>query len=385
MKSRVNTLKLQKVNTLLLVAIFHLLVSGFLYWHFGVRIVNDSRRYFEYADNLNSGFYFDHHNFWYFGYVSFIFIAQLISDNPEMIVLFQYLLSFVAVIFLYKTCLILYDNKWTAVIAAMLYIFIIEILAWNSYILPEAIYASAIVFSFYLLVKPNKKIGQWILAIVVVMVTCLVKPTGITLFASILMVLLVKLTDNLKGRSKYVLFFIAGVMVLIIINRMLHTYIIIENYLTGEIVYAISTLPEHPYFNLLSVEVPQDIYVPDPGYQPLSRLILFIFFNPLFILKLSLAKTLLFLLHIRPYWSTSHNIFVMVFLYPIYWFAAKNFTSVHTSRYHRIFGLTFFCMNILIIAFTTVDWDGRFLLPLLPLLFISGSKEIVDSFSRTAS
>lgn len=334
-------MEINKENTvtpILILSICYLIVAAFLYNHYGVKIVNDTHRYLYYADNLSKGFYFDPHNFWYIGYVIFIFFVRLLSDNPEYIILSQYLLSLFAVICLYKASFIITNDSRIAFLTSVFYIFIIEVLTWNSYLLPEAIYASAISISFYLIVRPNKNIAYWTLTCLVVLFTCIVKPTGIAFMASIVMVLLFRVNQKFENRRvKYTLVTVVGVAFLVILNKMLHTYILIENYLTGEIVYGITTLPGHKDLELLSIDVPANIYIPEKSYPPLIRLAIFVVTNPVFIFKMAGYKVLLFLLHIRPYWSLSHNLFVALSLYPVYFFAFRKIPNLKPdySLYYR--------------------------------------------------
>jgi len=60
---------------------FFLLINGFLFQKYGVKVVTDTHRYVEYASNLQSGFYFDPHNFWYIGYSLYILLIQLLQGS----------------------------------------------------------------------------------------------------------------------------------------------------------------------------------------------------------------------------------------------------------------------------------------------------------------
>ena len=73
---------------------YHLLILSLLFWviaslifvKFGVKNVNDSHRYLEYATNLKNGFYIDRHNIWYIGYVIFIYLVRLISGSSSELI-----------------------------------------------------------------------------------------------------------------------------------------------------------------------------------------------------------------------------------------------------------------------------------------------------------
>ncbi|MEP2772828.1 MAG: hypothetical protein ABJH05_11815 [Fulvivirga sp.] len=364
---------------ILIITVAYLIVSTFLFVSYGIKVVNDTHRYMEYAENLNQGIYIDQHNIWYVGYVLFLFVIQKISSSHEAIILAQYALAYVAVLCLYRTAFMLSNCKLTAVVAALIYCCFMEILTWCSYLIPEGIYISCLTITFFLLVKSTRLASYIFPTSLFIIFTCLIKPTGIALIGAILIGVTYKVGLLIKSRNVKILVSTSVCLLLLLLaNRMLNTFILIENYVIGEIVYAITSLPNHPDIELLTLDIPKDIYVPSKDISPLPRLALFIINNPVFFLKLSLSKVAWFILHIRPYWSTGHNIFVMLFLMPLYYFSAVFIISEKRSSL-KIFTFTFIIIHIITIAFTTVDWDGRFFMPLMPILIIFGSMGLMNS------
>jgi len=79
-KLEIGQLNLSKVQSLLFLSLLYLLVSLYLFNKYGIRIMNDSPRYLNYAADLNTkGIYFDPLNFWYISYVFFVYISQMID------------------------------------------------------------------------------------------------------------------------------------------------------------------------------------------------------------------------------------------------------------------------------------------------------------------
>lgn len=127
----------------------YIIVSTVCSYSYGIKFVNDSPRYLNYALNLRQGFYIEPHNFWYFGYVLFIYVIKLFNQTYFAIIISQYVLGYLAVIAIYETGLILFNNRIRALLPALLYIGFFEIPAWNSYILSEPFYISFTCFSIY--------------------------------------------------------------------------------------------------------------------------------------------------------------------------------------------------------------------------------------------
>jgi len=371
---------------LLLVSALYCGVSIFLFHRYGVKIVNDSERYLVYANDLKHGFYFDNHNFWYIGYVLFIFIIQLFYKGLLAIVFTQYFLSFIAVIALYKTALLLFNNTRSAVISSVSYILFFEIPTWNSYILCESLYCSLTCISLYLLTLSYSRPGRvylYLLTAMVICITALTKPTGIALIGAVLTIVFVSFWKSHKNTPvRIALVLILSTTFLLVVNRMLFTYQVMENYQLGEIIYAITSLPHNKLNSLLIIDPPKDVYIPSPNNPPLVRIVIFILNNPLYFLKLFSSKLFYFIFHIRPYWSWTHNLFSLLFLLPFYFYSLRALAKNNVRPEIKIFAATYVLIHCASIGVTSEDWDGRFLMPLLPVIFLLGASEIPVTFIK---
>lgn len=362
-------------------------VSIYLFYRHGVKIVNDSSRYLEYAGNLENGFYFDQHNFWYIGYVLFVFVINLFFDGPLSIVIAQYILSLIAVVLVYKTSLLLFINTKAAIISSVSYILFIEILSWNSYILCESLYCSLTCISLYLIACTYKRTDPppylYILTAVAVGITTLTKPTGIALLGAILTIAFIRLWHNKKNISfRIAAALVVGTTFILVINKMLSTYLVIENYQLGEVIYAITTLPHNALYDTLIIDPPDNIYIPSQQYPPLLRIVMFILNNPFYFFWLFSSKVFYFIFHIRPYWSLTHNLFTLLFLIPFYFYCIRAFVAQNIQKEIKIFSAIYLLIHCISIGLTSEDWDGRFLMPLLPLIFLLGASEISTGHKR---
>lgn len=370
---------------LLLLLITYFLVSFYLFQTYGVKVVNDSERYLTYARNLQAGFYFDAHNFWYFTYSLFIYCIFLFTENPFWIIIAQYVVSFLSIIALYKTYKLVFEDKLGACLSALLYILFIEVVAWNSYILCESLYCSLTCFSLYRLVKllktPNSFLDLGLTALIVLL-TIFTKPSGIALLGALVLTLITLQWKKINSKQlKIGLALVLSIAFILLINQMLTTFLLIENYSTGDIIYAASSLPGLSSYHWLVIQVPKNIYIPPVELSPLVRLAAFITHNFWFWLQLFIAKILYFIFHIRPYWSLKHNVFVLTMLLPMYFFTGLHFMKHRLPFPVLFFSSTYILLHSLIVGVTSVDWDGRFLMPVLPLLFIIGIASVRKQFS----
>lgn len=223
---------------------------------------------------------------------------------------------------------------------------------------------------------------KFILAILIVLLTVLAKPTGIALLGAILAVAFYKVTSKLKiAAYKWMLLSSICILFLLLTNKMLSTFTLIENdYAKGEIVYGITTVsPNRPGLDKLIVIPPNNMYIPPIDHPPLLRIISFIIHHPAYWLKLFITKLFYFFFHIRPYWSLSHNLFSLLFLIPVYFFSIRGLVVGKLTKEKLLFLVPFFALHVLSVGLSTVDWDGRFLMPLLPVLFLLATAGIPNT------
>ncbi len=370
-------------------SVLFLLLSLILFLNFGVKNVNDSHRYLDYATNLQAnGFYFDRHNFWYIGYSLFIYLIRLTtgSSNEINLIISQVILSYFSLLLLYRASHNLSGSSGVAFTTALLYLIFVEILSWNFYILCESFYLSLTCFSLYFLSKyfqGDKSIVTILVGGLVFLLTFFTKPTGVALAAAILGLILIRFYRSIsKPIIKYALGGVSALLLLILINKMLETFLVMENYSIGEVVYAISTLPYKVEYASLFVTVPTNLDFPPSMYPPLGKILYFITFNPTYWIKLFFAKVFFFLFHVRPFWSFEHNLFSLMILLPVYFYSIKSLIASATIKSVRVFSIMYLTIHTLSIGITTVDWDGRFLMPLLPLLFLLSASGIANDVNR---
>ncbi len=134
----------------------------------------------------------------------------------------------------------------------------------------------------------------------------------------------------------------------------------IDSYSRAEVIY-----PGIPFL----VDPINDIFIPGADHSALVKLFLFVLNNPFFFVKISVVKAALFLAHIKPYFSLWHNLAIGIVLYPVYYFMIIGFRFPFSGPL-KIGMIAFVLLQIVMVSLTSENWDGRFLLPLLPVVFI---------------
>lgn len=355
-----------------------LLISGYLginvvlFIKDGVKIVADSERYIEYATRLHDGFYFDPHNFWYIGYSLYIALIQQLHGDVMGVVIGQYALGLLAVVALYHASLYIWNNRWSAWCTTLFYLLFIEIASWNAYVLTESIYLSFTCFSLYFLARvtrePSWAVGS--ITFIVVLFTIFIKPTGIALAGALSWVLLAYYLQRLNNRIIRVAVVLISVSTFIyLVNQRLATYLIMENYQSGEVIYGVTTVKDRAGVSIFLLDVPENSYHPSAHLPPIVKMVLFFLHHPVYWLKLFFTKAYYLLFHIRPFWSVGHNVFSLIVLIPAYFYCIRVFLKERSKNQVVTFAIVYLAIHVLSVCMTSEDWDGRFLMPMLPVVF----------------
>jgi hypothetical protein len=332
----------------------------------------DSALYIRDANQILAGSIPEGRNVWYLGYSLFLAVVFFCKGSLQSVIILQMIFSGVAAICLYSMTTKITKQKSTAIITVFLYLVWIKIHEWNTFIYTESLFTSMGVVSFSLLIQ-SKKNWQYLLTGMLLTYTFFIRPAGFCFVAGLIFFLFAQHRQKVS-RSVMIL---AGLFLLIgcslLLNKMLAHYKFIESYARAEIIYPKITL---------GMNIPDSVVIPEDNYPPLIRLIIFVWKNPLYFLKLSGLKLLLFFGNVKPYFSTIHNLCIMIFLYPLYYLAIKGWRTLNVSGKEKYFCLAYISMQALTIALTTENWDGRFLIPILPFIFVLSATGITSMMHR---
>ncbi len=346
-----------------LLFIVWIVVQGLVFYHYGAIEALDSDFYLSFAQALSQGHIPTDRGLWYSSYSLFLAFVLALGGTLTTVVLLQFLFSGIAAFALYKLVYNLFQNYTTAFLAVLQYLLWIKIHQWNSYIYTESLFISFSIISFALLCL-SKETLHYVLTALVIAFTLFLRPTGICFFIGLCgyFIFLLSNKKSISTSSLLIVMISTSILVLVLVNTLLEEYVyyFIDSYSKSELIY--------PNINL-GLNAPQQLDLPSPSHAPLIQLIEFILYNPLYFLKLFVIKCLLFLGNIKPYFSWLHNAVVVAVLYPIYGFALYGFKKMPWTK-ENIFMLSYIVMQTLTVSMTSENWDGRFLILILPFVFV---------------
>lgn len=369
----------------LFLSILFVIVNGILFWKLGVSVDADTERFLSYAEEIKeSGIFYKPHDFWYIAYPLFIILMTSVHDSLGMVVIGQVALSYVALMSLYGSGRRLYGNPQAGLVSGLLFLGFLMISFWNFWIYCESLLISLNCLSIYFLikwVKGKRNLGNYVVGTLVIIAAFFTKPTGIALLGGILLSAAFILWRKEQFKSVRWAGLIGVVFLFILLlNQMLSTFGFVEAYKMGEIVYNIHKLADKDYAQWLIVEVPENLFIPSSELSPIIQFVSLILGNPVYSLQLFGTKLFFYLFYIRPYYSMVHNALALIVLLPIYVFFFLEMIKDSISKSFKIFVLGFIAISILGTSLMTINWNSRFLVPVLPLIFLFACNGIVKLF-----
>lgn len=352
----------------LLLGLWVLVQVSLLWQHHGPRYVNDSGRYLAYGTRIARQWYFEHdHNLRYVGYPLFISLWLKLGAGWWGIVLGQMAVSGLAARAFYRTLrrLTPHASDWRpAALATAALIGWRDAQQFNVYILTESLFSSLTILSFWALVRARRgPAGRWVVFGVLVLLAGIVRPNGFVVAGAAGLAGLARLWQ-IPSRRAFRRALLAGVLLAPlwwwVLNKLLLTFTLVETYLRGEIIYGYT-----PWV----VEPTEPLVLPPSGLSPVLRLSYFILANPVYFAKLATLKGLLFFSYVKSYYSWSHIVLIVAFIYPCYWLALRGLRAGAAWLPARVFLGGVVAVQGLVVMLTVEDWDVRFLLPVLPCVF----------------
>ncbi len=332
------------------------------YSKFGITSSADTPFYIAQANDWLEGTWPEGRERWYSSYSLTIALVIAITGSASYIVVVQVLLSLVAMLALYKLGNEVSKQYKAGFIACIMYLFFFKLQQWNYFIYAESLAISGAIIVLCFLVKAKKMLPVMLTAVVLCYVVFL-RPNGLGVLVASFMYLIAHTYQKRQLIKQQLVIGSATfiIMILYISNRMLATEVasFIDSYSRGELVYPNHTLGFKPDQNLTK---------PSPENPPLLQLLLFAVQNSWYFLQLCMLKLVLFIFHVKPYFSIFHNIYLLLFLPVVYLYFCSALKIVPLPV--AAFALTVFTLQAAIVSISSENWDGRFLLPVLPPVFL---------------
>ncbi|MDQ2795446.1 MAG: hypothetical protein M3Y12_15775, partial [Bacteroidota bacterium] len=241
------------------------------------------------------------------------------------------------------------------------------------FLLTESLFISLTVLAFGAFTKVRAgRPRDWALLLVLLALAALARPNGFVVgLAAALAGLdaLRRRPDRRPWRAALLGLVLLAPLLWIALNHQLATFYLMDTYQRGELIFR---------YPLWAVHQTAPLHMPPPGTGPAARVGYFVVHNPVYMGRLMLGKLFVFMSYLKPHYSLAHRALGVLVLWPAYWLAARGTRRLGIWRPARVFLAGVFLLQTAIIMLTVDDWDVRFLAPVLPVVFILTTLELMS-------
>ena len=337
---------------------FWILVNGFLFYWLGIKYAIDTSRFDAEASAWINGTFEPSYRMWYAGYIAVLVICKSLFHSIYPSILFQYILSTVATIYFYKGLQNLFKNTKIAFYSTVLVIGYFPIQQWNTCLLTESIFISLVLlFVWALSIEKNSR--KWFILLLISILATSLRPNGGIL---LLNTCAIYYFQQIKRDKRLLLLFsISIVIILLVLQNNTDTFyqFSLESFNKGEIICGYAHVPI------------QNTYITnDSSSGSITKILHLITQHPIKSIQLYISRLVALWCDDREYYSLAHNLFIRCYLLFAYSMAVIGCVQ-YRKVYTKLFWATvLYCgLNSILVMITYADWDGRFLAPLLPMIF----------------
>jgi 4-amino-4-deoxy-L-arabinose transferase-like glycosyltransferase len=359
---RVRRLKGYPGLTSLLLASLFLFMNLTILMSGGVRLGGDSPRYLGGAENLLRGLPLQRREIFHSGYESLIAVCRLTGAGLTGVICIQILLAATASVALYDLGRRLHGHR-AGLIAAGLFVSNPDITRWNAFILTDSLYISLVILSVWSIHTASRRKRYWYFTAAAALgMAASVRPNGLLLLA----VAVPYLVGHFISRQRLRRVVVSGIVMAAMLGALAasrffpvssheHLEVTLRNGITG--------------IDPWRVPMPPD---PVPIRGDWAAAFSYAAAHPFASLRLALTRVLIELIHIRPFYSFRHNMILLATL-PFIYFLALPGIKLNRDRSLTHLLLLVILSHLFLVAVTFADWDGRFLLHILPLICLFSS------------
>jgi len=339
-----------------------LVVNLLAYLNVGIKYAIDTTRFDSEASAWVGGTFEFSYHFWYSGYIAILALCKLCFHSIYPSIVIQCGLSLISILLFYKGLCRLLKTESSAFIAALFVILYMPIQQWNICLLTESFYISSILLFVWTYSLENSKL-KWTSMLIIAIAATTIRPNGgiVLITAFVLLAKQFIVTENRKYIYGTGILAMLGLLVLLNNTTSIFYHFLIDSFKKGEVICGYSgwTIPMKT-----TIEV-------NDSNGSIIKIMQLLFVHPLESIQLGLYRFIALWSDVRMYYSAVHNSFIVLLLLPTYLFA-----GIGMYQYRKIYSGLFLItilyagLNSLLVMITYADWDGRFLAPLLPMIFI---------------
>jgi hypothetical protein len=367
----------------LILFVLFLIEHAYLFWYYGLRALFDSEGYIAAADFLlQTGNLQDIRQNFYFAHIGLIAICRYFFPGEIIpFLLLQCVISFLALIALYRAAEKVYNSRIAGLSAALIYLLWIDHIQWNTVAMTESLMQSMICFLLYIITHFKTSVRDFFLILLMSVLLVLIRPTGILLVVASCIFLMAYYRNSAKPVLKIVIGIAFAAVSCLGAYYMFTHWDFTRQLNVGNIVTYMDVIKGNPLYSETMRMDTTNLKIPENDKHPLEKMAYFVVNNPVHFVKAGILKIFYLLAGVRPYYSVTHNLFLITWFTFIYilFFVGWRSNSVFPIK---MFVLSAVVVNCILIGIGTVDWDNRFYIPMAPGIVLLAGGGAAFLFSR---
>jgi 4-amino-4-deoxy-L-arabinose transferase-like glycosyltransferase len=345
---------------IILIAAWALMQAVILYTY-GIVTVNEARKYIEQADLFSQTGAVSSPNMWMYSVqIFFIAAAKQLGTGYISVIMVQLLFNALATFSLYRLFEKL-SNKKTAFIGTLLFILNYPLHTFNTFLYTESLFFSfTILLSCFILRLEKLSTSSLLKILLFLLLICFTRPSGLLFVPCVSLYLFFRFFKSYPLLLKAAAAVVVSIVFLFILNRALGS--------GGELDFLLPFREEHIICGVPTVtNAAQGTH----NNNSLWGIMLYIFDHPEQFARLAWLRTKAFFGLYRSYYSTGHNIYLVVYFFSLYLMVIISFREwVIKNKW-----LLMYCIAAILITwataiFTCDDWHNRFFLSIAPYIHI---------------
>jgi hypothetical protein len=367
-------MKLTPRSSIFFLFIVWAIVHGVFIYNQGIISVGEAEKYISEAKTLLATGTLSATNYWfYFTQIFLLAIAFKWGLGFTFVLIVQLIFSAWAAYAFYRLAATLFSIQ-TAFIGTLLFLLNYPFQEWSIYLQTESLFHSfTIIFTAYLLRISKLNLRHFITIAFSVFLICITRPTGLFFVPAIILYLFFAFFKAINTRLKIGLVAVAGIAFLWLMNAVIGSkgeWDFMLPYLDERIICGVPTLDHNVAIKTI------------PEGDSIYGLFYYIVHNFEQFSRMAFLRSKAFFGLLRSYYSTSHNVFLAAFFYPVYAAALLSLTWWVKNNGYR---LLYFSVLLLMTWGTTMltcdDWHNRWFLSISPWVILTALPAITKLFA----
>lgn len=340
-----------------------ILVQLLLFFRFGIVTENEAAKYVKQGNLLyETGDFSDSKYIFYLPVILLVYLTRLLGVGYWLVVLIQVLLAWAAMICFFRLASRI-TNTVSAMVGSLALMLFLPLQSWNFYLYTDSIFISLVtIYLFVIFRYGGRGLRGDLTVIFFLLMLQFVRPHGFLLIPPTVIYFLVR-KQSQASRLRGLTFSIFALTAMYFFLKLAFTgggdMDAMKPFLEEHIICFVPLKPEGAQLDVIQTD------------NPVYDLLYYAIHNKLHFLKLMMLKLYSFFKLTRPFYSGLHNVLLLIFAIPLYFFSIRGLFRLN-QKYKNffLFLLAFLILYPLGATFQCDDWHSRFTMVIIPALLL---------------